>query len=119
VPAQPQPHVAQPHVTRPRVEGVIHVGAHGDIEAVLIAPDEIEAKIGELAAAIDKDYVGASCCWSACSRARDVHVRLARALGEFVAVGVHGGELLRNATTSSGVVRILKDLDHDIAVRTS
>ena len=41
---------------------------------------------------------------------------LARALQLPVADGVHGRLLLRHAaTSSSGVVRILKDLDRDIA----
>jgi len=108
------PNVAQPHVTRP-CRRSIHVGARRGIEAVLIAPDEIEAKIGELAAAIDKDYVGRELLLVGVLKGARCSCRPRPRAREFVAVGVHGGELYGNATTSSGVVRILKDLDHDIA----
>ena len=87
-----------------------------DIEAVLITPEQIEAKITELAASIDADYAGrelllvgvlkgAAMFMSDLARALDTSSRL-----EFMAVSSYG-----SATTSSGVVHILKDLDHDIA----
>jgi hypoxanthine phosphoribosyltransferase len=87
-----------------------------DIEAILIAPDEIEAKIKELATAIDADYAdrepllvgvlkGAAMFMSDLARAMERSTTM-----EFMAVSSYG-----SSTTSSGVVRILKDLDRDIA----
>ena len=87
-----------------------------DVEAVLISPDQIEAKISELAAAIDKDYAGRELMLVGVLKGAAMFMSdLARALEisstlEFMAVSSYG-----HATTSSGVVRILKDLDRDIA----
>jgi hypoxanthine phosphoribosyltransferase len=87
-----------------------------DIEAVLITPDEIEAKIGELAEIIDRDYAGRDLVLVGVLKGAAMFMSdLARALErpstmEFMAVSSYG-----SGTQSSGVVRILKDLDHDIA----
>jgi hypoxanthine phosphoribosyltransferase len=87
-----------------------------DIEAVLIRADEIQTKIAELAAQIDADYLGRELLLVGVLKGAAMFMSdLARALSvsstmEFMAVSSYG-----SATTSSGVVRILKDLDRDIA----
>jgi hypoxanthine phosphoribosyltransferase len=87
-----------------------------DIEAVLIGADEIRTKIDELAAQIDADYDDREPLLVGVLKGAAMFMSdLARALNrpstmEFMAVSSYG-----SATTSSGVVRILKDLDRDIA----
>jgi hypoxanthine phosphoribosyltransferase len=86
-----------------------------DIESTLISAEEIQVKIGELAAQIDADYAGrdlllvgvlkgALMVMADLSRAITLPVQL-----DFMAVSSYG-----SGTRSSGVVRILKDLDKDI-----
>jgi hypoxanthine phosphoribosyltransferase len=95
----------------------------GDIASVLITEDAIRDKTAELAASIGKDYAdrcsgtndlllvgvlkGAVMFMTDIARALPVPVQL-----EFMAVSSYG-----SSTSSSGVVRILKDLDRDIAGR--
>ena len=90
----------------------------GDIETVVVSEQAIQAKITELAAAIDADYTdrdillvgvlkGAVMFMSDLARALTRPVEL-----EFMAVSSYG-----SATSSSGIVRILKDLDRDISNR--
>jgi hypoxanthine phosphoribosyltransferase len=87
-----------------------------DIEAVLIGADDIRAKIADLAAVIDADYADREPLLVGVLKGAAMFMSdLARALNrpstmEFMAVSSYG-----SATTSSGVVRILKDLDRDIA----
>jgi hypoxanthine phosphoribosyltransferase len=87
-----------------------------DIEEVLISTDQIRDKIDELAKEIDADYAdrepvlvgvlkGAVMFMSDLSRA----MRRPSTM-EFMAVSSYG-----SGTQSSGVVRILKDLDRDVA----
>ena len=92
----------------------------GDIASVLITEDAIRDKTAELAAAIGKDYAdrcsgtndlllvgvlkGAVMFMTDIARALPLPVQL-----EFMAVSSYG-----SSTSSSGVVRILKDLDRDI-----
>jgi hypoxanthine phosphoribosyltransferase len=87
-----------------------------DIEKVLITAEEIKDKITELAKEIDADYVdrepmlvgvlkGAVMFMSDLSRLMQRPSTM-----EFMAVSSYG-----SGTQSSGVVRILKDLDRDIA----
>jgi hypoxanthine phosphoribosyltransferase len=89
-----------------------------DIDRVLITGDEIQAKIRELADRITEDYrdrdlllvgvlKGAFVVMADLSR----HIRLPLQF-DFMAVSSYGA-----ATKTSGVVRILKDLDHDIEGR--
>ena len=92
---------------------------HSDVESVLISAEEIEVKIGQLAKEIDADYAGREVLLIGVLKgACMVMADLARALTsttvtmDFMAVASYGG-----ATSSSGVVRILKDLDRDIAGR--
>ncbi|UZJ24428.1 hypoxanthine phosphoribosyltransferase [Rhodococcus antarcticus] len=93
----------------------------GDIASVLITADELHAKTVELAARIaaaeptdpGDDLIlvgvlkGAVMFMTDLARALPVPVQL-----EFMAVSSYG-----SSTSSSGVVRILKDLDRDIAGR--
>lgn len=100
---------------------VVPANAYGnDVESVLIAEDRLQRRIAEMADAVSEKY-----------RDRDGDLLLvgvlkgavffmtdfARALRipsqmEFMAVSSYG-----NSTNSSGVVRILKDLDTDISGR--
>lgn len=88
----------------------------GDIDEVLVTAEQIQATIAGLARRIDADYgdrelllvgvlKGAVMFMSDLARALERPATL-----EFMAVSSYG-----SATTSSGVVRILKDLDRDIA----
>jgi hypoxanthine phosphoribosyltransferase len=86
-----------------------------DIDAVLVPADRISAKIVELAAEIDADYADREPLLVGVLKGAAMFMSdLARALQrpstmEFMAVASYG-----SGTTSSGVVRILKDLDRDI-----
>ncbi|HEY3736845.1 MAG TPA: hypoxanthine phosphoribosyltransferase [Jatrophihabitans sp.] len=89
-----------------------------DIEEVLIPAEQIAARITELAAAIDADYAEREPILVGVLKGAVMFMSdLARALHrpstmEFMAVSSYGG-----STKSSGVVRILKDLDRDVAGR--
>ena len=91
---------------------------HADIERVLISSDDIQAKLRELSAAIDADYADRDVLLVGVLKgAFIVMADLARYLTvpiefDFMAVSSYG-----SATQTSGVVRILKDLDLDIAGR--
>ena len=88
----------------------------GDIEEVLVPADRIQEKITELAARIDADYADREPLLVGVLKGAVMFMSdLARALHrpstmEFMAVSSYG-----TGTTSSGVVRILQDLDRDIA----
>ena len=98
----------------------------GDIASVLVTEQQIGEKTAELAKQLGKDYAertpgngrasdlvlvgvlkGAVMFMTDLARALPIPVQL-----EFMAVSSYG-----SATSSSGVVRILKDLDRDIAGR--
>ena len=93
----------------------------GDIKSVLLAEDQIQAKVAELGAQIGEDYrdviasVGQDLLLITVLKGAVFFVTdLARAIPlptqlEFMAVSSYG-----SSTSSSGVVRILKDLDRDI-----
>jgi hypoxanthine phosphoribosyltransferase len=94
-----------------------------DIDRVIISEEQIKDKIGELAkqvAAEHTDTEGGLLLVCVLKGAVMFMADFARALGrfgpsiemEFMAVSSYG-----QGTTSSGVVRILKDLDRDIAGR--
>ena len=89
-----------------------------DLKAVLITKDQIDAKITELAARIDTDYAdNAPLLVGVLKGAVMVMADLARALRipaqmDWMAVSSYG-----SGTVSSGVVRILKDLDADLTGR--
>jgi len=89
-----------------------------DIGEVLITAEEIDAKLAEMGAAITRDYrgmdllligilKGAFVVMADLSRHIDLPVEF-----DFMAVSSYG-----SATKTSGVVRILKDLDQEIAGR--
>jgi hypoxanthine phosphoribosyltransferase len=89
-----------------------------DIEKVLISTEEIEAKLVEMGEAITRDYDGRSLLLVGVLKGAFVvmadlarHIRLPLEF-DFMAVSSYGA-----ATKSSGVVRILKDLDHDLEGR--
>jgi hypoxanthine phosphoribosyltransferase len=94
----------------------------GDVASVLITEQQIQDKINELAKRVSEDYPergdradlvlvgvlkGAVMFMTDLARALTVPVQL-----EFMAVSSYG-----SSTSSSGVVRILMDLDRDIAGR--
>ena len=94
----------------------------GDIKSVLVSEAEIQARTVELGAEVARDYAdflngqdlllvtvlkGAVMFVSDLARAIPLPIQL-----EFMAVSSYG-----SSTSSSGVVRILKDLDRDIADR--
>jgi hypoxanthine phosphoribosyltransferase len=101
-------------------EGTLPV-YEGDLADVLISTQQIDEKVDELAKKIaadrpadrDKDLIlvgvlkGAVMFMTDLARALPVPVQL-----EFMAISSYG-----TSTSSSGVVRILKDLDRDIAGR--
>ena len=86
-----------------------------DLSEVLFTPEQIDDKIAELAAAVDRDYVGrdpllvgvlkgAVMVMADFSRHLKMQARM-----DWMAVSSYG-----SGTKSSGVVRILKDLDTDL-----
>ncbi|MCU0283054.1 MAG: hypoxanthine phosphoribosyltransferase [Candidatus Nanopelagicales bacterium] len=90
----------------------------GDLEKVLIDEQTLQAKLRELAAEVDRDYAdkdvllvgvlkGAVMVMADLARAMSIHLQM-----DWMAVSSYG-----TSTKSSGVVRILKDLDTDIAGR--
>lgn len=90
----------------------------GDIERVIVTEEQLQARIKELAAQVDKDYKGrdlllvgvlkgAVMAVADFSRALQRHIDM-----DWMAVSSYG-----SGTKSSGVVRILKDLDRDITGR--
>ncbi len=87
----------------------------GDLTRILYGPDEMKARMRELAVEIDRDYAGkdlllvgvlngAVMVMADLSRALTVHCRM-----DWMAISSYG-----SGTKSSGVVRILKDLSTDI-----
>jgi hypoxanthine phosphoribosyltransferase len=89
-----------------------------DIERVIVSEEDLQKRVKELAAQVDKDYEGkdllligvlkgAVMAVADLSRAMQRHVEM-----DWMAVSSYG-----SGTKSSGVVRILKDLDRDITGR--
>ena len=90
----------------------------GDIERVIVTEEQLQTRIKELAVEVGKDYEGkdlllvgvlkgAVMAVADFSRALQRHVDM-----DWMAVSSYG-----SGTKSSGVVRILKDLDRDITGR--
>jgi hypoxanthine phosphoribosyltransferase len=88
----------------------------GDLTRVLVTKEELASRITELAAEIDREYVGkdlllvgvlngALMVMADLSRALTIHCRM-----DWMAVSSYG-----SGSRSSGVVRILKDLSTDVA----
>jgi hypoxanthine phosphoribosyltransferase len=92
---------------------------HDDIDTILISPERIQAKVTELGAQIRSDYaplddllmVGVlkGCVMFMVDLARAIDMTLAL---DFIAISSYG-----HSTQSSGVVRLLKDLETDLAGR--
>jgi hypoxanthine phosphoribosyltransferase len=86
-----------------------------DIEKILIPAEDIQAKLAEIGERITQDYTGRSLLLVGVLKgAFVVMADLARYIRlplefDFMAVSSYG-----SATKTSGVVRILKDLDHDL-----
>ena len=89
-----------------------------DIERVIVTQEELQSKVAELAARVDADYKdrdlllvgvlkGAIMAMADLTRAMQRHIDM-----DWMAVSSYG-----SGTKSSGVVRILKDLDRDITGR--
>ena len=103
--------------TTPGALGPDH-GYGPDIDHVTLGEAEIQEKIGELAAQVATDYAGTEVLLVGVLKGAVFFMSdFARALQlptqmEFMAVSSYG-----SATSSSGVVRILKDLDRDITGR--
>jgi hypoxanthine phosphoribosyltransferase len=91
---------------------------HPDIEEVLITADEIQDKIRELAKHVSEDYRDKDVLLVGVLKGAFVFMAdLAREIKlpiefDFMAVSSYG-----SSTKSSGVVRILKDLDYEITGR--
>ncbi|GAB3317080.1 hypoxanthine phosphoribosyltransferase [Geodermatophilus aquaeductus] len=99
----------------PAVLGPDH-GYGPDIDHVLLSEQQIQSKITELADRIARDYEGREVLLVGVLKGAVLFMSdFARALRlptqmEFMAVSSYG-----SSTSSSGVVRILKDLDRDIS----
>ena len=87
-----------------------------DVESVLLSAEELAKRVAEIGAEITADYAGKEILMIGVLRGAVLFMAdLARAIKvpvaiDFMAVSSYGA-----GTSSSGVVRILKDLDEDIA----
>lgn len=89
-----------------------------DLAGVLHTEDELHARLEELAREIERDYAGRSILLVGVLRgAVMVMADLSRALRRDVEMDWMAVSSYGSGTTSSGVVRILKDLDTDITGR--
>jgi hypoxanthine phosphoribosyltransferase len=86
-----------------------------DLEKVLLTQEQIETRLGEMAAQIDADYVGRDVLLVGVLRgAVMVMADLSRLLHTSVEMDWMAVSSYGSGTRSSGVVRILKDLDSDL-----
>ena len=93
-----------------------HVEA--DLAKTLITEDELRAKLDELARRIEADYEGKDLLLVGVLRgAVMVMADLARALNRHIEMDWMAVSSYGSGTVSSGVVRILKDLDSDLSGR--
>ncbi len=89
-----------------------------DLAAVLIDADQIQARLAELAIEIDADYAGKDLLLVGVLKgAVMVMADLARALHTAVEMDWMAVSSYGSGTRSSGVVRIIKDLDADLTDR--
>ena len=95
-----------------------HTDVPGDLTETLLTEQQIQSRLRELAAQIEIDYAGrdillvgvlkgAVMVMADLARSLDRHVEM-----DWMAISSYG-----SGTTSSGVVRILKDLDTDLTGR--
>ena len=89
-----------------------------DLKEILVTAEDMDRRLGEMAEAIDRDYAGQELLIVGVLRgavmvmadlSRKLHTPLEM---DWMAVSSYG-----SGTKSSGVVRILKDLDQDVAGR--
>jgi hypoxanthine phosphoribosyltransferase len=89
-----------------------------DLEKVLLTQQEIHDRLAQLAAEVERDYSGEDILLVGVLKgAVMVMADLARALGRHVEMDWMAISSYGHGTSSSGVVRILKDLDTDISGR--
>jgi hypoxanthine phosphoribosyltransferase len=89
-----------------------------DLKEILISPERLRARVTELAARIDADYAGRELLLVGVLKgAVMVMADLARAMRSQVQMDWMAVSSYGSGTRSSGVVRILKDLDTDITGR--
>ena len=89
-----------------------------DLKQILISPERLQARVAELAARIDADYAGRELLLVGVLKgAVMVMADLARAMHSQVQMDWMAVSSYGSGTKSSGVVRILKDLDTDITGR--
>ncbi len=87
----------------------------GDLAKILITQEELHAKLDELARRIEADYEGKDLLLVGVLRgAVMVMADLARALDRHIEMDWMAVSSYGSGTVSSGVVRILKDLDSDL-----
>lgn len=92
---------------------------HEDFTSVLLTAEQIERRIGELASMVNHDYAGIDDLLLVGVLKGSVMcmVDLARALNRPVALDFMAVSSYGLSTQTSGVVRVLKDLDADIGGR--
>ena len=89
-----------------------------DLEQVLLTQEQIHQRIGELAQRIESDYAGLDVVFVGVLKgALMVMADLTRAMHDTAEVDWMAVSSYGTGTKSSGVVRILKDLDKDISGR--
>ena len=86
-----------------------------DVEEILLQPEEIQAKVRELAGLLSRDYAGKDLVLVCILKGAVIffadlvrHMRISPTL-DFMAISSYGA-----GTKTSGVVRILKDLDQPL-----
>ena len=90
---------------------------HDDIMKVLVSEEELKAKVAELGAQISRDYEGKNLVLVSILKGSVVFMAdLMRAVTipcniDFMVVSSYGG----GNTTSTGLVKIIKDLDGDLS----
>jgi len=90
----------------------------GDLASILITEAEIQQRLAEMATEIEADYRGEDLLLVGVLKgAVMVMADLARSLTRHVSMDWMAVSSYGSGTTSSGVVRILKDLDTDISGR--
>ena len=90
---------------------------HDDIKTVLVSEEQLKAKVAELGAQISRDYAGKNLVLVSILKGSVVFMAdLMRAVSipcniDFMVVSSYGG----SNTTTSGLVKIIKDLDGDLS----
>ena len=89
---------------------------HDDVKTVLVSEEQLKAKVAELGAQISRDYAGKNLVLVSILKGSVVFMAdLMRAVSipcniDFMVVSSYGG-----STTTSGLVKIIKDLDGDLS----